>query len=376
MRPRFLLPIGILFVACTTNVAPSNRPAEHKPLTATVKASPVNAVASTPVAPTPKAAELDIRSLPLPGANGPVTLDYVTCDRSRRRVWVPVGDTGSVDVFDIDAGTFTRVDGFKTAAREVRGRQRVMGPSSASVGDGVVYIGNRATNEVCSVNAGTLKLGQCLKLPVSIDGISYVASTHEVWVTTPKAQSLTVLDVAKPDTLKAKLVIKTPGAPEGYAIDELRGSFYTNLEDRNETLAIDIKTHTIRGSWNAGCGSDGPRGVAVDSARNFIFVACTESLRILAGANQGVVLGKLDTGAGLDNIEYVDSTQRLYAAAGKAARLTVAHVDDQGQPSVVATAVTAEGARNAVTDAKGTAYVADSRAARLLIIAGAPPISP
>jgi DNA-binding beta-propeller fold protein YncE len=251
-----------------------------------------------------------------------------------------------------------------------------MGPSSVSVGNGVVYIGDRATNEVCSVNAETLELGQCVRLSDSIDGISYVASTHEVWVTTPNTQSLTVLDVAKPGALKAKLVIKTPGAPEGFAIDESRGLFYTNLEDKNETLAIDIKTHTIRSSWKSGCGADGPRGVAVDSARNFVFVACTDSVRILASKRQGAVLGKIETGAGLDNIEYVESTQRLYAAAGRAARLTVAHVDDQGQPSVIATAVTAEGARNAVTDAKGTVYVADSRAARMLIIATVPPISP
>ncbi len=95
-----------------------------------------------------------------------------------------------------------------------------------------------------------------------------------------------------------------------------------------------------------------------------------------AGERNGAVLGKIDTGAGVDNIEYVDSTQRLYVAAGKAARLTVARVDDQGQPSVVATADTADGARNAVADAKGNVYVADSRGARLLIIVAAPPTSP
>ncbi len=223
---------------------------------------------------------LDIKAFPLPGASGPVSLDYLACDRSRGRVWVPVGDTGSADVFDIATSTFTRVDGFKTEAREVRGKLRVMGPSSASVGDGVVYVGNRATSEVCSINAETLKLGQCLKLPASIDGVSYVASSKEVWVTTPRDQSLAVLD-AKPNTLRAKLIIKTPGAPEGFAVDQLRGLFYTNLEDKNETLAIDIKTHTIRANWNSGCGSDGPRGVAVDAARNFVFVACTESVHIL-----------------------------------------------------------------------------------------------
>src|SRR5664280_1803781 len=118
--------------------------------------------------------------------------------------------------------------------------------------------------------------------------------------------------------------------------------------------------------------NDGPRGVAVDSLRNFVFVACTASVQILDGGHGGSLLGKLDTGAGVDNIDYIESTRMLYVAAARAARLTVARIDDKGQPSIVATAATAEGARNAVADANGNAYLADPLGARLLVFTAPP----
>lgn len=342
------------------NASPAPPPSASAPIRSTTATAAVPLDASVPAAP-------QWRAVALPGATPPVTLDYVAYEAVRGRVWIPVGDTGSVDVFDTSAGTFARVDGFKTAQREVHGKTRAMGPSAASVGQGVVYIGDRATGEVCSVSATTLTLGRCITLPAATDGVVYVAATKEVWVTTPKRQSLSVLDASKPDVLRAKLEIKTPGDPEGYAIDTGRGLFYTNLEDQDKTLAIDLRKHAIVSTWNAGCGTDGPRGVAVDSARGFVLVACTGAVHVL-DAHGGAQLGTVDTGPGVDNIDFVESSRLLYVAAGKAARLSVLRIDDKGQPSIVAAVDTAEGARNAVADAVGNIYVADPKGARLLIV--------
>jgi len=74
---------------------------------------------------------------------------------------------------------------------------------------------------------------------------------------------------------------------------------------------------------------------------------------------------------GVDNLDYAPGTRLLYAAAGKAARLTVARLEDDGQLTVTATAETAPGARNAVSDANGNAYLADGQAARLLLVSAA-----
>jgi DNA-binding beta-propeller fold protein YncE len=278
-----------------------------------------------------------------------------------------VGNTGSADVFDTAAGSFTRVDGFKTAERESKGKTRTMGPSAVAIGDGFAYVNDRATSEVCAVDAAKLTLGKCFKLPSPGDGVEYVAAAKEVWVTTPRAQTITVLDASKPDALKPKTAIKLDGAPEGYAVDATRGVFFTNLEDKNKTVLIDLKTHRPKATWPLDCGSDGPRGVAVDAEHGFVFVACTDHLLVLDGSHDGAKLATVDTGAGVDNIAWLAPQRLLYAAAGKAARLTVARIDDKGQATVVATGASTEGARNGVVDASGNAYVADPVNARLLV---------
>jgi DNA-binding beta-propeller fold protein YncE len=354
-------------------------PASPAPSSMTPPASPPPAPVSAPAAdpaasPAPVAsaapgpAQLGSKAVPIPGATSPVSYDYLVADRAAGRVYLAVGNTGSLDVFDAATGAFTRVDGFKTEERDYHGKKRMAGPSAATVGDGVVYVGNRATNEVCAVDAKTLKLGKCLKLPTPTDGVSYVASAKEVWVTTPHDQSLTVLDASKPGELKAKTVIKLGGEVEGYAVDDAHGLFFTNTEDKGTTLVVDVKSHKLRATWNPSCGSDGPRGVAVDSARGLLFVACTDHVQVLDAAHDGAALGKLDTGAGVDNLDYVDASGLLYVAAGKAAQITVARFDDKGVASVVAMGATAAGARNAVADGKGNAYVPDPNGAALLIL--------
>jgi hypothetical protein len=312
-------------------------------------------------------ARLTARSFRLPGAPANVTVDYLVCDRLHGRVWVPVGDTGSADVFDVATGTFTRVDGFKTAEREAHGKKRMAGPSAATVGEGFVYVGNRATGEVCAVDAGALKLGTCLTLPTPTDGVAYVAPTREVWVTTPRDHSLAVLDASKSDTLRPKIVIRTEGNPEGYAVDGRRGIFYTNLEDKSRTLGIDIKTRAVKTTWDSGCGADGPRGIAVDEARNLIMVACTDGVNVLDGAHDGAPLGKLETGAGVDNIDWLDAKHQLFVGAAKTGKLTIATIDDAGHPTILATGDTPQGSRNPVSDAEGNVYEVDPLGGSLLV---------
>jgi len=353
--------------ACEETLPPAAPPLPSPPV-AVAPAPQVVVPAADAGAPTAAGpVQLTAKPLPLPGVSGAASLDYIAYEPAHARVWVPVGSTGSVDVLDVASGNFTRIDGFKTAERETRGNKRTMGPSAASVGDGFVYIGNRASNEVCPIDVSTLKPAKCLKLASGTDGVAYVASAKEVWVTTPKDQTLTVLDASKPSALALKTTVKTDGAPEGYAVDEGHGLFFTNLEDKGGTVVIDVKTHKVKATWSPGCDADGPRGLVFDAAHGFVIVACTDHVQVLDAAHDGALLGKLDAGAGIDNLDYVDG--KLYVAAGKASKLTVASVDAKGQRAVVATGDSSEGARNAVADASGNAYVADSAGGRILAFA-------
>ncbi len=301
-----------------------------------------------------------------------MSLDYLGCDRAAGRFWIPAGGTGSVDVIDVATGQVSRIEGFPTAEREYRGKKHVVGPSSVTFGEHMVYVGNRATSEVCAVDPSTMKRGACVKLASSPDGIQYIAATKEVWVTTPRSRAISILDAAKPAALRVKGSIALPGDPEGYAVDSERGRFFTNLEDKDKTLAIDVKSHAIVATWEPRCGSEGPRGLALDASGQWLVVACTDHVQVLDAAHEGALRGRLDTGGGVDNLDYLPTSGRLYIASGATAQLTVAQLGDGGSLVSLGVVPTARGARNAVVNGDGTVCVASSQEGQVLLLKPGP----
>ena len=305
-------------------------------------------------------------SIPLPGG-APVGMDYLAYDAAHGRIWVPAGNTGNVDVVDVASGKVTALGGFATRPSSRPGRPK-MGPSSVTVADGLVWVGNRGDDRLCAFDARTLKKGACVGLPSMPDGLAWVAPTRELWATTPRDHTLTVVGVSEGNP-GVPATIRLEGAPEGYAVDAARGIFYTNLEDKDRTLALDVKTRKVTATFAPGCGADGPRGLALDGARRLLFVACTTGAVTLDLAHGGKVAGRLATGGGVDNIAYHTGRRLLYVASARDGTLTIARVADGGALTVAATTPTAKGARNPVVDARGTAYVADSPDGKLVVIA-------
>ena len=303
-------------------------------------------------------AAYDVRMLPLPGATfAGVTMDYIAFDPGTRSVWVPAGNTGLVVVIDSAKGALRPIPGFPTAEMGSGDRKRVVGPSSVTIGDGVAYVGNRADSSVCAFDATSLRKGACHTLDSMPDGLAYVAGRGEVWVTTPRDRSIRILDAKSLDQT-ARLAFE--GNPEGFAVDAKRGRFYTNLEDKDRTLAIDLATRKTVATWLPKCGEEGPHGLRVDSARGQLFVACSARVEVLDAGHGGEVLSSIDTGDGVDDIDYAPSTHRLYAGAARAGQLTIAAVDADGKLTAEAVVPTRAGARNpAVTD-KGVIYLAHS----------------
>ena len=327
------------------------------------------ASSSKPAAPSAAAATPAVHAIALPGATADgVFMDYLAYDRAHQRVWVPAGNTGRVDVVTVPSGDVAQIDGFATKEMERRGRKRIVGPSSATVGEGVVYVGNRGDSTVCAIDAASLVRGACVTLESMPDGLAWVPSLKEVWVTTPRDKSITIVDAALPGALRVKQKLSFEGEPEGYAVDDARGLFYTNLEDKDRTLQIDVKSKQVQKTWLPGCGEDGPKGLALDHAARFLFVACADKVKVLDAGHEGRELSSLATGDGVDNIDYVEARHQLFAGAARAARLTVATVDPRGNLTATAVVPTSTGARNAVATDDGTAYLTDSPEGKLLVV--------
>ena len=155
-------------------------------------------------------------------------MDYIAYDPGTGYVWIPAINIGSVDVVDTRNESVREISGFARNEVEVRGRKRAQGPSDVSIGDGLVYIGDRADSSVCAIDERTLARKTCGHIDSTPDGVVYVAPKKEVWVTAPRDNSVRILDS---QTLTQKEKLTFEGRPEGYSVDaqarrlvhELRG---------------------------------------------------------------------------------------------------------------------------------------------------------
>lgn len=335
---------------------------------------------STSATPQKSQPKFTVKKIPLPGASGLVMLDYTAYDRSTHQLWVPAGNIGSVDVID-DSDRVKSIEGFPVVQVEFKGKPRPMGPSSVAIGNSYVYVGSRADSKVCIIDAKTLQRTGCVEFaPVSAglaaapDGLIYIAATQELWATSgappvgvPSADhALKIFSAAHGASLTPIGKIALPGSAEGYAVDNEHGRFYTNIEETGQTVAVDVREKKIVSTWKS---CDDPSGVAVDSARGFVFVACTDHVIVLDGAHDGSKIASLAAGAGIDNIDYSDGI--LYAAAAEAAQLTIAKIDDRGQPNVLSVVPTTKGTRSVVAGAGGNAYLIDPYGGSILKVSPA-----
>ena len=316
-----------------------------------------------------QSANYTTRTLALPDhGQGNITMDYIAYDPKTGYVWVPAINIGSVFVVDTSNGSVREISGFAANEVELGGRKRRQGPSGVSVGEGVVYIGDRADSSVCAIDEHTLARKTCGHIDSTPDGVVYVAPTKEVWVTAPRDKSVRILDS---QTLTEKEKLTFEGQPEGYAVDAKRGRLYMNYEDKDVTTAIDLKTRKTVAKWPSSCGEDGPHGLSIDQSTGFLFVACSTQAEVLDAGHNGEKLSAIDTGDGVDDLNYSPTTHTLYVGAAKDAKLTVARVDAGGKLSLVTQVPTHQGARNGVVTKDGTVYLAHSQLGQLagLIVA-------
>ncbi len=328
--------------------------------------APATASPTTPTPPPAQPQRVSTIALPGAGSDG-IALDYLLFDAHTNTVWVPAANTGSVDVVDTTTRHVHQIGDF--VIKDIKsegGKTRRVGPSSAALGDNVVYIGNRADQSICAVSETTFERGTCTTLNEAPDSVTYSAPTKELWVTTPRDNSIRILDAS---TLAQTARVELPGAPEGFALDVQSGRYYTNLEDRDQTLVIDVTSRAVVATWKPSCGDAGPRSLRVDGDAGLLFVACTSKVEALSIHDDGQVVGSVDVGAGVDDFDYAPASRLLFVGAADAGTLTVATVAGDGKLAVREVIATAPGAHNGVVDAGGVVYLGHGIRSELVVVA-------
>ena len=276
-----------------------------------------------------------IKEIPVGGDGG---WDYLSVDAAAQRLYVSHGDIVVVLDLATDAivGEITNTPGVHGVALAPE-RNRA-------------YVSCGRNNKVAVIDLGTLRSTFQVATGQNPDAILYESKLGEVYVFDGRSQSATIfpanIDILYMVGDVADNIVKTiplGGKPEFAQADSKAGQIYVNLEDKNELLAIDTKTHSVKYRWPIAPGAEAT-GLAFDEKHHRLFLGCHNNLMLMMDSISGKVLATVPIGAGVDASAFDPGTQLVFASCGDGT-VTIAHEDSPDKLTVVQTLPTEKGAR-------------------------------
>lgn len=306
----------------------------------------------------------------IPGGEHGIGFDDIGYAAALNRITIPAGATGNLVLIDPATDGLTVISGVSAPPLKNKGKRRHReGTSSAMYAEGYLFASDHSHNpaEIAAINPRTHEVVGRTKLQSDSDYVRYVARTHEVWVTEPRAHQIQVfkLSVALKPVLTPETVIHIAGGPEALEIDNARNRAYSNL-DQSKTVEMELTSHKILAEWPNTC--EGSNGIAIDEEHDHVFVACNNKIVTLAPAEQGKVIASAPAGSDIDIISYSPKLHHLYVPGASSATLTIFDAAPSGKLASLAVYRTAKGAHCVTDDNDGHLFVCDPRAGEILKI--------
>jgi len=129
---------------------------------------------------------------------------------------------------------------------------------------------------------------------------------HDEW---GKAVIATVID---PATETVVATIPMGGRPE-YAVADGRGMIYDNIEDKDEVVALDSRTNTVKARWPI-APSGRATAMEMDVEHRRLFIGGRNKVLAIMDADSGKVLQTFPIGDGVDTNIYEPKTALLFTA--------------------------------------------------------------
>ena len=269
--------------------------------------------------------------------------DYASIDPAARRLYVTHGT--KVTVIDIDRNA---------VVGEIADTPGVHGFAIAP-DLGLGFSSNGQENKASIVDLKTLATKMKVDTGANPDAIVYVPGVEEVYTLNGRGKSATVFEAK---TGKVLATIPLPGKPEFAQVDVQAGRIYDNIEDTNEVVAIDVRTHKVVAKWPIAPGEEAS-GMAIDAAGHRLFLGASNKLMVVMDSTSGKVVATVPIGPGVDANSYDPVTKLVFASCGGDGTVIIAHQDSPEKFTIVQKLETARGARTMALDPKRhTIYLA------------------
>lgn len=206
------------------------------------------------------------------------------------------------------------------------------------------FISNGGDNSVTIFDLKTLKKLDNVKVGERPDAILYDPFTKHVFTFNARSKDSTVLDAANGKVLGT---IPLGGKPE-FAVTDLKGKVFVNIEDKNEIAQIDASKLTVLNRWPLGSCQE-PSALAFDKEHHRLFAGCDNKRMAVVDSESGKVVTTVPIGEGVDAGRFNPNTQEVFMSCGEGV-LTVVHEDTLDKYTVTQNLTTAKGARTMAMD--------------------------
>jgi len=204
------------------------------------------------------------------------------------------------------------------------------------------YTSNGRLNNVSVFDLKTNAVLSQIAAGTNPDAIMYDEYSKRIITCNGQSNDLTLID---PVTEKITATIRVGGKPET-AVSDGNGKIYVNIEDKNEIIAINLKTASIVKRWSV-APAEGPTGLAIDLKKNRLFAGCDGKLVIL-----DIASGKISTvgiGNGCDGVAFDAALGYTFASCGEG-KLSIVKEMSPGVYALVENVKTKSSARTIALD--------------------------
>lgn len=220
-----------------------------------------------------------------------------------------------------------------------------------AVNDNKLYVSHSTQVQILDKNSGD-SLG-IIPHTEGVHGIAFIKSIGKGYISNGRANSVTVFDLAKGNTISQiatgqnpdaimyetfskkiitcngrsndlsiidpdkEIVIATipvGGKPET-AVSNGSGLLFVNIEDKNEIAVVDLSNNTVLKRFSLS-PAEGPTGLAYDEISNRLFAGCEKKLVVL-DANAGKILTQISIGEGCDGVAFDKENHLIFTSNGE-----------------------------------------------------------
>jgi DNA-binding beta-propeller fold protein YncE len=275
----------------------------------------------------------DLRVLKTIHVVGDGRWDYLAVDSAARRLYVSHGT--EVDVLSANTG---QVIGRIPDTPGVHGIALVPTMHRAFITQGL-------SGHVAIVDTKTLHTLRQVPTGKNPDAIIYDPATRRIFANNGGSESTTAIDAVTGDIVGT---LDLGGSPE-YAAADGAGHIYINLEEQNETIAIDSQNLRVDQRWSLSpCMA--PTSMAIDRRSRRLFIGCRNHFMAVLNIDTGRVVTALPIGDHVDATVF-DPERHLIFCSNADGTLNVFRQLSADEYRSVQTLKTALGARTMAFDA-------------------------